>query len=330
MFQNAKIISVGTDAQQYHAAKKAFPRGSSDYPVSPSMLKEYDKSPRRWKRGYVPPDSKAKEWGSRFDTLILSPELFPKRYITPPDEYEAKGTRKGETVMKPWDRRSKTCRAWESEHEAKGIEIATPEEIEEVHAAKASFLADEIGRFIAHCENQVLVRGEWMHQDSGLIIPVECLIDLVPDKKCEFSSCLADLKSSRNASTRVWQSEVLERSYHTQAAFNLDLFNAATGEERSTFCFLIVENFEPFEPAKKILSQEYLELGRGEVHRMLSNYAVCLANGKWPSYDDLGESAQGWGLIKPPPWAVSQSEYAARFELDEEEADEMPEPSHPN
>lgn len=330
-FQNARIVSVGTDAQQYHEAKKAFPRGDARHPASPSMIREFDIAARRWVRGYVPPKSKPKDWGQMFDTLVLTPELFDKRYIHAPEKYEAKGTKKGETVMKPWTRQSKTCRAWEDDQEAKGFEVVDEKILEECLLAQEGFFTDEIKHFIAESENQVLITGEWAHKPSGIVIPVECLIDLVPNKDGNFPNSIGDVKTTRNASTSAFSRFVLDNGYHIQAAFDTDLFNAATGEERGTWTFLICENFFPYDTAKKFLPQEDLERGRGEVHRILSNYATCLANKRWPSRDEQEENVNGWGVCRLPAWADRQSENAARFELDEEEADEMPEEvSRPN
>lgn len=322
-FKNAKISKLGMDSVDYQARKKAFKRGSPEHPMSPSSLKLFAQCPRKWIRGYAPKQTKPQKWGNLFDCLALTPELFPKRYIHAPDQYEdSKGK------IKEWTRLSKTCRQWEEEQLAKGLEVVNEQELGECEQAKSNFVADkEINSYLNASLKQVLVTGEWVHQESGVIIPVECLIDLVPDKSSDFSSSLGDVKSAFTGETSAWGRICWQNGYEIQAAFDLDIYNSATGEERNTWTFLIVENSSPFEPSHKILSQDDLEIGRYRVQKILNNYAVCIANNRWPSYDEMSENAGGWGVVRMPKWAASQEE--PKFELDEEEADEMPEENEP-
>jgi len=329
-FQNAKIISVGTDDGAYHLNKKEFKRGSPEFLVSPSMLKEFDKCASRWLSGYNPPDSDAKDYGSLFDCLVLNQSAFWDRYILRPETYTNED---GEE--KKWNGNAKVCREWIARAGTK--EIISNDQWGEVKRAKERFFQDEtISMMIGSGPSQVLVRGEWKHEETGLIIPVECLLDKVPEKDSDFANCLPDVKSSRNASSHAWNSWCFQAAYHVQAAFDIDLYNTATGEQRDTWLFLISENYSPFEPSKKILSQEFLEIGRGEVHRILSNYAVCLKTNHWPGYDEERDSKgrvlrQGWGICEPPPWAKNADGQRFTYVEDEEEADAMPEEfSHPN
>lgn len=322
MFQNARIISTDTDDRDYHANKASVQRGSPEYRVSPSTLKEFDKCASRWLRGYNPPESDAKDYGKLLDTLVLTPNEFERRYAVRPEEKGEDGT------LKPLHANTTKFKEWAKTQAGK--ELILSKEHVGANAAEFSLFADSaVRKFIESSEKQVLVVGEWKDRQTDLVIPVCCLIDLVPNSSSEFSECLGDLKTSRNASKRGFEAWTLHAGYHVQAAFDLGLYNAASGEDRSTWCFLISENFPPYQPSKKMLSQEFLDIGRGEVFRMLHNYAVCLKTGEWPDYDTERDKngrlvRQGWGIVEAPAWAANQSAYAPRFELLEEAEDEMP------
>ena len=96
----------------------------------------------------------------------------------------------------------------------------------------------------------------------------------------------------------VWESYSRQRGYHVQSAFDLDLYNAATGEQRDTWCFVLSENFPPYETGRAILSLEKLNCGRIIYRAYLAKYAKCLATGKWPGYQDGVETLDGWSLDK--------------------------------
>src|SRR5947208_389590 len=84
-FQNAKIICTGADPAKYHT--RAEPRGSLGFVMGVSQLREFQKCPDRWLRGYNPPDSTAKEFGSLLDCIALTPKQFPVRYAVQPESY---------------------------------------------------------------------------------------------------------------------------------------------------------------------------------------------------------------------------------------------------
>jgi hypothetical protein len=147
----------------------------------------------------------------------------------------------------------------------------------------------------------------------------------VPRADTEFSSCLGDLKSTRSAALIPWARHCYDMGYYIQAAFNTDLYVAATGEDRNTFCFILSENYEPFEPARRMLSQDFLTLGRAEYRRLLGLYAKCLKSNHWPSYDDTDEAIQGWSVVEAEPWMASKEQFAPVFEMAGEAPELCPE-----
>ena len=332
-FQNCKLAGKGVSPDAYHDHN--IQRGEREHPVSPSMLKAFAHCPSRWIHGYVSPDSQSKDFGNLLDTLVLTPELFGKRYAVEPSEYT---NEKGE--KKPWHNGAKVCKEWQLDQIAKGLIITNDVAIAEARLATQRIIDDEIlSGFIAASDRQVLVEGEWLDEKTGIVLPVRCLLDLAPRPDTEFATCLGDLKSSRSAAIQAFQRDVFKFGYHIQAAFDLDIFNAATGEQRGKWCIVVQENFQPFEIGRRMMvdvepgtqpeSGNMINLGRSQYRRILENYCWCLANEKWPSYDDTDESSGGWTAIAAEPWMEGQVLFEPRFSTDDSEDEEPPAPEDP-
>jgi hypothetical protein len=299
-FTNAKIVSKNTNPADY--LKRDIERGNPKFEVSSGMLKSFLVCPRRWHRGYESPDSDAMRFGSLLDCRLLTPESFEARFSIKPHTYPAEPSKKGgEVVQKPFNANSTWCREW---IEAQGEkEVVSSSEVAEIDTARKRMLDDEIIKaFLDESDRQIWVAAEWQDEDSGLLLPVKILVDLAPNTDGEFGKCLGDLKAIRSAALIPFQRQVYQLGWHLQAAFYQDVYVAATGEDRNTHCLLGVENYNPFEPFKRMLSQDFLQIGRQTYRHAMKRYARCLKSGIWPGYDDHADAIQGWSLTAAEPW----------------------------
>lgn len=317
-FTNCKVVGKDVSPLAYHAQEAQ--RGSKDYIMSPSSLREFGHCPARWKAGYEPPDSDAKDWGSLFDTLALTRDQFGDRYAVEPGTYK---NEKGE--VKPWNNNSNVCKAWREDQGEK--EIVKAKQVEEAEFAIKCLLSDEIVRaWFDCCDRQVLVSGEWK-TEAGLIVPVRCLLDFVPRVGSEFEKCLGDLKTCRTAAVLPFQRDAFRMGYHVQAAFDLGLYSAATGEDRNTWCWVLSESYPPYQSGKRMLSQDFLTLGQATAGRLMENYAKCLLNDRWPGYDDHDEAVQNWTIVDAEPFMANAEAFAPKFDFEEQvepETSEVP------
>ena len=311
-FQNAKIGTAGTNPRDYHGQVIRH-RGDKDYWASPSMLREFDTCASRWRAGYSGPDSDAKDYGNVLDCMVTTPGAFDKFYAVQPETYAAPAThakvKKGEINFGdplPWNANASVCQEWEELQG--GREIIS----NKIHSAAVTALTvlncdDFISNLLIISAFQVQVNAEWVDKATGLSIPVRCLIDMVPDVgSVRFGNCLADLKSARSAHPAAWPKHCFELGYHVQAAMNLDMYSAATGEDRNTFLHVVSENYPPFQPARSMMSAELVELGRAKYRRCLAKYAQCLATDQWPGYEAGQQVIDGFTLCEPPRWAALQ------------------------
>jgi hypothetical protein len=169
-----------------------------------------------------------------------------------------------------------------------------------------------ITEFLESCNNQVAVSLDYHDDETGLVIPVRGLIDLVPKAGTKFENSLGDIKTTGDASHWKWGRTAYEQGYHYQAALYLDLFNAATGEQRNEFRHIVQESDYPFELARRLLPEEWIAVGRENYLSDLGLYAKCLRRDGFAGYEELDlmrglpnrHNIDGWTVSEPEPWMI--------------------------
>lgn len=309
-------IQEGFDPAKYHALGCEFKRGDARKVMSRGELVQFSKCPSRWKLGYQEEETKATEWGSLLDCLVTQPGQFEKLYAVAPEKYPAKQTKAeiaaGEPVeMKPWNWNATFCDDWYREQLSAGKTCVKSDTAKEAFAAQDRLMEDRrLSDFLFRSRKQVLVQVEYEDHDSGIIVPMKCLIDLAPMPDDEiYGRAIGDFKTAKDASPSAWEKEVFNRNYHVQGSMYLDAMNAAGGTDYTQFAHLISENVAPYETGRRFLSDEYLKLGRAFYKRALADYCYCLKTGIYPGYDDgfdvRGENRDGWTITSPSAWMVT-------------------------
>lgn len=309
-------IQEGFDPKKYHALGCEFPRGDARKIMSRGELVQFAKCPARWRLGYHEEETKQTEWGSLMDCLVTQPGQFDKLYAVAPETYPAKQTKAeilaGTPVeMKPWNWNATFCDGWYIEQIANGKVCVKGDTAKEAFAAQDRLMEDKrLSDFIFRSRKQVLVSVEYDDNDSGLVIPIKCLIDLAPmPDDALYGRAIGDFKTGKDASPSAWKREVFNRSYHVQGAMYLDAMNAAGGTNFTQFAHVISENISPFETGRRMLSEAYLRIGRAFYKRALADYCYCLKTNQWPGYDDSfdvrGENIDGWTITEPESWMIT-------------------------
>lgn len=312
MITNAKIVGIGVNAESYHAQKSK--RGDLDFVMSSSSLRIFGQCAKRWLEGYEPPASEAKEYGSLLDCRLLVPEQFKIRYAIKPESYPDSKT--GDS--KPWNMNANFCKDWARNQGNR--EIVSIDQVNEVDAAINQLRKDEIvSSFIDASDTQVHIKAEWRDERTGLVVPIQALLDLLPKPDSEFAQTAGDLKSTRNAGLEPWTRFCFQLGFHVQAAFFLDMASAAEGSDRNTFCFILQENYPPWMVGRRMLSQDFIQIGRQTYQDLLTRYCQCLKTGRFPSYDDHSETVQGWSVVSPMPFMEYQA-LSEALERDQKDA----------
>lgn len=296
--------------------------------MSRGELCSFSTCPSRWVRGYEAPDSKATEWGSLMDTLLLSHDAFADRVAIYPAEYPAKG-KKGATLMKPWSNNSDYAKEWKKEQGDKLFIKAA--EHSEAHFALNMLRSDAvIAEIVDTAQKQVFVMAEYFDDGTGLTISVKALIDIVPTL-ADFERCLIDFKTCASAAMRPWVIAVFTRNYDVQGALYLDAYAKATGDDRIDFRHICSESVSPYEVAKRLLSSEFIEMGRARYVRALKRYARCLVDNHWPGYDADSQdlALNGFTITNPLSWMLSADNESAYDSWAGAEFPDEPEPKKP-
>lgn len=316
----AKVIGPDIEPEVYHRQEPGVTQGDPKFVMSRSQLMSFRSNPNRWREGVEPKDSDSTEWGSWIDCAMLSKAMFEKRYIVTPETCTATKTmtcvkdgdvREGSQI--PWNPLSTEAKKWKKEQEHKGLSVLSLSDMAEIKHAETRLVADPLIReFFACSEKQVMVIGTYQDRATKIEVAMKFLIDLVPDKAhAEYGRDLGDLKSCRTARPYPWAKAVDERDYDAQAAMFLDAYNAATGENRVNFRHILIENQKPFQPGRRLLSQNFIDLGRRKYIGALRTYCQCLKTGVWPSWDDENSMEQavynGWGEVNPPLYAENRA-----------------------
>lgn len=296
IFTNATVYRVNSNPADYFADKEE--RGSPKLQVRGHMLSEILRNPRRWRNGYQSPESKSKQYGDLLDCLALSPMQWPKRFCVTPAEYERDGERK------KWrnDMRIPEVARWWEAHQ--GLIVVDDELNGKVHAALKVLQSDvKASDLLKSGVTQVWVRADYNDKATGLIVPVKCLIDLVPvGDHPVYGEWLVDLKTATSAAPGRFVRDVFNYGYDLQAAWYLDLYNATGGEPRTDFAHIVQENYPPYETRVPILGRRFIERGRLRYQAALELYCCCLCSGFWPGYD---AAQTQWPITEPEEWMLS-------------------------
>ena len=237
--------------------RSACPRNRNSE-VSKSLLWEFDKSPNKWFHLSEKESTNAMNLGTLIHSAILTPNT-PLADIASISPYA--------------DFRTKAAQEWRDDQREMGRMITTDADIRAASGCEQVFAEDYAQKFGVGYKSEVAVFAE-----IGTI-KIKGMIDLVPDGL----DCLVDLKTTAKVgSTHDILRTITSFGYHWQAALYLDLWNAATGENRDRFIFCFIETSEPYETAWIELSPDFIELGRAGYMNALSKWQACCATGIFP------------------------------------------------
>lgn len=299
-----KVVRDKCSYADYHRQKAR--RGDRRFSMSRSELVDFTACPAKWIAGPGEDDSsKSTVWGSLIDCLVTQPKQFDTLFVVRPDTYEDEITGQ----LKPFSRASRLCRKWIKSK--LGLTIISNQVMRDAEAAVKSIKADPaVVELLKVSRKQVLVTGVWRDKETKLNIPLRALIDLVPAPKHPvMGKWLADFKTARSGDPAAWSRVVDDCGYDVQAALYLDLYLAATGEDRTDWVFAVQENVAPFHVTSPMpsLSQEFLEWGRIKYQSALRYYCQCLRANQWPSYQVHGMRAGPIQIIGPDDlWQYKQ------------------------
>ncbi len=261
--------------KQYHAADG----------ISKSGLDLIMRSPAHYRFGERKEATRAMEIGTALHCAILEPERFATDYML---------------LRNVTDRRSseykEACKVWSSERVLTGLEADRVAGMQE-----SAFSNPHLSQYLSvpgRCELSMFATDP----ETGVL--VKCRFDKLTD-----SGFAVDLKKTQDL--RDFAKSVANYGYHMQAAFYLDVYKWATGDDLSAFVFAAVEELLPHASAPFGLDEEALEIGRMLYRKALNTYAECLEADEWPGIACEPET------IQLPSWYINQFEQESEVKFDE-------------
>lgn len=293
MITNAEIRR-DIDHRSYHSwpDNAARPLGHPERCLSRSELMQMLDCAEMYLAGGRPVKSDSVRTGSLVDCLLLTPDSFEEQYAIQPDHYlstvtKGRGDKKQTTVVKkPWTMASNTCKEWVAKARERGQVAISESQWAEAdaiaHAVRVKDVAGAtLGQLVDLCDTQLVVTANWQCPDTGLVIPIRALPDMV--RFTTAGPVCYDLKTSQEC--RRWEFERSIRTYHydVQAWMYSEMLASATGKD-VPFGFIVVRNSKPYLVATYRASMATLMQGKEKFVRAMSAYTSCLQSGRWPGY----------------------------------------------
>jgi exodeoxyribonuclease VIII len=236
--------------------------------ISASGLKLISKSPLHYWDRYINPayldaTTAAMAFGNVVHTLMLEPKEFELRYAVAPDIN--KTTKDGKAAYTAF------TEANEGKEFISSKDFATATSM--IEKAKSNPIVTDL-----------LDLSEKEAMYTFTINGVQC--KMKADAINIFDGCIIDIKTCQDASPSEFGKSAFNLNYLLQAAFYLDGYYLATGNNLKRFIFIAMEKTAPFIVKPYELTPEQIELGRQQYKAALQTYKKCLASGNWEAYGD--------------------------------------------
>jgi len=254
-----------------------------------SSLRKMDQSPAHahhaWTLGG--PESTALRLGDATHAAVLEPDRFDAQYFQGPTKEDGSPHRRG-------------TNAWNEALEAnEGKTALKPDEYQAAITMSQRIRAHSIAGPILKHANEIggnEVSYVWRDGETGVL----CKARTDVYSRYLNYSCLADLKSTGNASEWAFGKSCADYGYHTQARFYLDGLQALAPSDRR-FLFLAVEKTAPWGIRVHELGPNEMEVAAIKLRSWLRQWATCLEKDSWPGYPTtigmpvMPKYAMDWG-----------------------------------
>lgn len=242
--------------EQYHASEG----------MSRSKLWKFKQLPHKYWYEHLsgnfdrPAESEAFLLGNLVHTLVLEPHLIDERYVSIPQI----------------DRRTKQGKIDYDEFlsSANGRSLVKPEILDMAVAMSAVITKNETAMHLL--EGAVFEKSiYWTHEPTGILCKAR------PDVWNGHVVC--DLKTTKDASYRGFQSAAYKDGYFLQAAMIYEA-TKSIGKPFDNFVFMCIEKEKPYSVGLYMLDEDALQFGIDMFHSLMQRFAECQRTNVWPDY----------------------------------------------
>lgn len=263
-------VFLSLESESYHKSM-AVSRSWLDHIEPPSLLVWYRSQPQE-----------RKAW-QYIGQMVHSAFLEPNKPL-PLIEKQPETIVGSDGKEYPWS--GKDCsvterKKWQKARDLAGIMVLKPDEWDTIHGCVESLTKNRTAAEL-FAKGQPEISCFKKFRVNDFVVMLRCRPDFTPDNV----NFIPDVKTVRDGETRTSAFEKVVDSYKLQPAFYLDVFNAATGENRNEWMFCVVEKSPPFlsRVFRLRADSNAIRLGRAEYIRRLAVYAECVQSGVWPDW----------------------------------------------
>ena len=233
-------------------------------PLSASSLKAFRRSPKHYVQYLTQPyeQSDAMIFGSAVDCLLLTPELFDKRFI-PIGEINRR-TKEGKAE---WENMLATAQINKQA-------LIKQSDIDRAKLCVESLMSHDEARILIEAKTKVQVKLEW--RDKRRNLPLIGYPDF--ESRAWGEDIVVDLKTTRSADPDDFNRQAAQLDYELQCGAYLEGYRK-TKYRFPMFFFLAVESEEPYNVSLMFADADYESRARAEFDGTLSDFRHCLGNG---------------------------------------------------
>lgn len=254
-------------------------------PLSYSSLKAFRRSPLHYVQYLLAPreSTPALKFGGLVDCLVLTPDLYEKRYAVMP-KYDMRKTVDKEAFAK-----------FVLENEGK--DYVTQDMLDAANDCKAALMTNPISSEYIHNATTTQRKVKWVDKETGL--PMTCYMDMDGTDPIDF---IGELKTGADMSPDKFMRSAYDFGYHIQAATYLEAARRSMFRFPK-FVFICVETEPPYGVAVyDKISPAFFQLGLQELQDLRQAFKHCLDNKLFhQSYDFL--TTDGGLLLDLPAYA---------------------------
>lgn len=273
------------EVQEYYKKPQKFDDGvytisndeyHSSFAFSRSSILNFLRSPFHFREFLSHKKSQSAQMGlgNMLHTLVLEPDTFDERYAVRPNI--SKATKIGKLAYNQFVG-TLMGREEVKEEDVKTARVMASSILNDKYASQllTDFTPEESIYFTHETGIQCKVRPDAWKREEGIIL---------------------DLKTTKSATLKSFQSSAIDLGYFLQAAmtYKACLFHKLPWQN---FVILAVENTFPYATAIYLMDEEAIEFGVEQFDLAMNNLLPCLLENKAPSYPVRTLSVPRWASV---------------------------------
>lgn len=267
-------------------------------PLSHTSLKEFRRSPMHFMhyRKSKPKDSPAYLLGNLADVLILTPDLFDKRFCMIPIDAPRRPSSAQINAKKPSEDTVKAIEWWNVfNKENDGKKVIDQELLDTANRMRDAVLNNDRAALLLGKAPKRQMRFCWEEKESGL--PIVSIPDAIGD-------VIVSLKTAADADPAEFLRMAYTYEYHVQSAIETEALNRR-GEFPDLY-YIVVEKEEPFGVSILRATDDFKALGKKIYKHTMLDFKRCLDNNRFNEGYEYKDKGIGYHHLDLPPWAIKQ------------------------